>query len=230
MKRLLKILDAAVILGSLLIIGVLSVQLLAPQVPIGLHEVLHVQLVVCLIFLADFFTRLFVAPDKGRYLRRNFLFLIISIPWLNILYYTGLQVSGELYFTLHLLPLIRGGYGIAIVISFFSRSRIASLFLTYVVTILSFTYFASLVFFSLERGLNPEVTSYGDAIWWAFMNVTTVGSDIYAITAVGRVMSVVLAGAGMMMFPIFTGYILTVFKTVSTEGTKTAADQTDHTV
>ena len=48
---------------------------------------------------------------------------------------------------------------------------------------------------------------YGDALWWAFMDVTTVGSNIIAVTATGRVLSVLLAALGMMMFPIFTVYV-----------------------
>ena len=55
--------------------------------------------------------------------------------------------------------------------------------------------------------MNALVTNYTDALWWAFMDATTVGSNIVAITAVGRVLSVVLAALGMMMFPIFTVYI-----------------------
>ena len=37
------------------------------------------------------------------------------------------------------------------------------------------------------------VTRYTDALWWAFMDVTTVGSNIYAVTATGKILSVVLA-------------------------------------
>ena len=48
---------------------------------------------------------------------------------------------------------------------------------------------------------------YGDALWWAFMDVTTVGSNIIAVTVTGRVLSVLLAALGMMMFPIFTVYV-----------------------
>ena len=51
------------------------------------------------------------------------------------------------------------------------------------------------------------VNNFGDATWWAFMNVTTVGSNIYAVTTVGKILSVCLAAMGMMMFPIFTVYI-----------------------
>ena len=53
----------------------------------------------------------------------------------------------------------------------------------------------------------PLVVGYGDALWWAFMDVTTVGSNIIAVTATGRVLSVLLAALGMMMFPIFTVYV-----------------------
>ena len=59
----------------------------------------------------------------------------------------------------------------------------------------------------LEHDLNPMVKGYGDALWWALMDVTTVGSNIYAVTVAGKVMSVALAAVGMMMFPVFTVYI-----------------------
>lgn len=39
------------------------------------------------------------------------------------------------------------------------------------------------------------------------MDVTTVGSTYPAITVTDRVISVVLAALGMMMFPIFTVYV-----------------------
>ena len=39
------------------------------------------------------------------------------------------------------------------------------------------------------------------------MDVTTVGCSIEAVTTVGRVLSVLLAALGMMMFPIFTVYV-----------------------
>ena len=39
------------------------------------------------------------------------------------------------------------------------------------------------------------------------MDVTTVGSNIIAVTPTGRVLSVLLAALGMMMFPIFTVYV-----------------------
>lgn len=73
--------------------------------------------------------------------------------------------------------------------------------------LLATVYFSSMIFFVLEHKVNPMVHQYSDALWWAFMDVTTVGSNIYAMTVTGKVLSVVLAALGMMMFPIFTVYV-----------------------
>ena len=51
------------------------------------------------------------------------------------------------------------------------------------------------------------LTDYGDALWWAWMNVTTVGAAIFPVTAVGKVVCVLLPIVGMIFFPIFTVYI-----------------------
>ena len=73
--------------------------------------------------------------------------------------------------------------------------------------LLATVYFSSLIFFVIEHKVNPQVAGYDDALWWAFMDVTTVGSNIYAVTPTGRILSVLLAALGMMMFPIFTVYV-----------------------
>ena len=95
----------------------------------------------------------------------------------------------------------------AIVVGWLSSNRVSGLFTSYITMLMATVYFSSLIFFVLERGINPMVNDYGSALWWAFMDVTTVGSNIYAVTVTGKVLSVVLAALGMMMFPIFTVYV-----------------------
>ena len=52
------------------------------------------------------------------------------------------------------------------------------------------------------------------------MTATTAGCDIAAVTSVGRVISILLALAGMMLLPVFTVYLTTLIRTgrVSGEG------------
>ena len=94
-------------------------------------------------------------------------------------------------------------------VSWVTRSRATSLMVSYVLMIFALTYFTSLVFYTLEKPVNPGVDTFGNSLWWAFMNVTTVGANVFAKTATGKVLTVVLAASGMMLFPIFTAYITT---------------------
>ena len=60
----------------------------------------------------------------------------------------------------------------------------------------------------LLQHVNDKLHGFGNALWWAWMNVTTVGAEIFAVTAIGKVITILLPTLGMMMFPIFTTYIL----------------------
>lgn len=113
----------------------------------------------------------------------------------------------EVSYFLRFIPLLRGGYALAIVVGWLSGSKASGLFTSYITMLMATVYFASLIFFVLEHKVNPMVTDYWSALWWAFMDVTTVGSNIYAVTPTGKILSVVLAALGMMMFPIFTVYV-----------------------
>ena len=166
-----------------------------------------IQLWICLFFLFDFVLEFFLSKDKLRYLRTHFIFLLVAIPYQNIIEYYHIITSPELSYFLRFVPLVRGGYALAIVVGWLSYNKASGLFVSYLTMLLATVYFSSLIFFVLEHKVNPLVANYGDALWWAFMDVTTVGSNISAITVTGRVLSVVLAALGMMMFPIFTVYV-----------------------
>lgn len=167
----------------------------------------HSQFWICVIFLADFFIEFFLSKEKWRYLRSHFIFFLVSIPYSAIIYYFDWHISREAAYMIRYIPLIRSGYILAIVVGWFSYSKATGLFFSYLIILLSTVYFASLTFYLFEFKVNPDVLNYRDALWWAAMDVTTVGSNIVPVTSVGRVLAVVVAALGMMMFPIFTVYI-----------------------
>lgn len=162
---------------------------------------------ICVVFLADFFIEFFMAKKKGRYLCTHFIFFLVAIPYQALIYHFGIELPKEVEYLIRYIPLIRGGYAMAIVVSWFTYNRAAGLFVTYLIILISTVYFASLTFYLFEYKINPEVHAYKDAVWWAAMDVTTVGCNIEAVTTVGRILSVLLAALGMMMFPIFTVYV-----------------------
>lgn len=173
---------------------------------------------ICIVFLADFFIEWGMAENKWHYFATRFLFLLVSIPYLYIFRFLNISFSPKVEYFIQFIPLVRGGYALAIVVGWFTYNKAASLFVTYLFTLLATIYFGSLIFFVFERGVNPLVTDYDAALWWAFMDVTTVGSNIVAVTPVGRVLSVLLAALGMMMFPIFTVYVTNLIQKRNDEG------------
>ena len=170
----------------------------------------HVQTMVCAFFLFDFFAELVLAERKWHYLATHFMFFLVSIPYSYIIYRMHWQFPPNVVYLLQYIPLVRGGYALAFVVGWFTYNRATGIFVTYLVTLMATVYFGSLVFYMFEREVNPGITCYQDALWWACMDTTTVGSSIDSITPVGRVIAVLLAALGMMMFPIFTVYVTSI--------------------
>ena len=168
---------------------------------------LKFQFWICIVFLFDFFVEFFLARNKWHYIRNRFIFFLVSIPYNSIISFYGWHFSPQVTYALHYIPLIRGGYAMSIVISWFTYNRATGLFISYLATLIFTVYFASLAFYVFEHHVNSLVKDYQDALWWACMDATTVGSNIVAVTPVGRILSVLLAALGMMMFPIFTVYV-----------------------
>lgn len=72
------------IAGVALLVGV-SIEVLTGNHHTYSEWYMWLQLVVCIIFIVDFTSALTVRDASGRYYMLNLLFLIISIPYLNIL-------------------------------------------------------------------------------------------------------------------------------------------------
>lgn len=77
----------------------------------------------------------------------------------------------------------------------------------YIIWVITSVYFGSLVFFVEEHYINPLVASWWDALWWASLNITTVGCEISPMTATGKVLAIILSGEGLILFPVFTVYV-----------------------
>lgn len=162
---------------------------------------------VCIAFLVDFFMELYFAPSKRVYMSRRWFFLLISIPYLNIIEFFDVQFADSTLYFIRFIPLIRGAYSLAMVVGYFSSNRAFTILAQYAFILLAAIYFMSLIFFYEEREVNPQVVTYWDSLYWAFLNVTTVGSSISAVTIIGKIGTVAMAMAGMMMLPLFTVYV-----------------------
>ncbi|MCC6953258.1 MAG: two pore domain potassium channel family protein [Deltaproteobacteria bacterium] len=70
---------------------------------------------------------------------------------------------------------------------------------------------ACLLYF-VEYGVNPQISGFGDCLWWAFVTITTVGyGDVTPITLFGRIIAVLLMMTGGVLFFSFLGLLSSSF-------------------
>lgn len=168
---------------------------------------LQVQFWICLFFIADVIVDYILSPKHMRYLMTHLLFLLISIPYLNIISVLHVDVSPELGYTLRFIPMVRAAYVLAIVSGAMHTSWAKSMFSGYLVILLASLYFGSMMFYVEEHDINPGLPSFWASLWWACMNITTTGCNIEPMTQTGKVLEVLLSGEGLIIFPLFTVYL-----------------------
>lgn len=90
-----------------------------------------------------------------------------------------------------------------------SKSELAiTVFVAFILLI-----FSSTLMFYIEHDAQPEnFASIGHAVWWAVATLTTVGyGDVYPITAMGKVLSAIIALVGIGFVALPTGIISSAF-------------------
>jgi voltage-gated potassium channel len=142
------------------------------------------------LFAADYLIGLVLAKDRWTYAKSHMLDLAVCVlPMIRPL---------RLLRVLTALNALHRTGGMAL------RGRIA-VYVTGSVTMILLI--GALSVLDAERhAAGSNIKSFGDAIWWAFTTITTVGyGDRYPVTTTGRVIAVLLMIGGIAMLGIITG-------------------------
>lgn len=206
-KYLLRTLHSAVLVLSLGLIVFISFEIFNEVDFLNDYAYMTFQLCVCIAFIIDYILCTIIDKNPRRYALRNIGFLIISIPYLNLINLFGLHPGPQILYYIRFIPLIRGAWAMAIVVSYVSTNRIVGIFASYLSIMLLVLYFASIMFYSQEQPINPGVPTYWSSLWWCALEMTTIGAPVNPFTPTGKVLAAILAGMGMIMFPLFTVYL-----------------------
>lgn len=226
MSVLLRIFSLLTLLASILLLASLSLEVLYSRTFAEFSEIYTwAMLVVCVIFIADFFMLMWSSSNRLRFFLRNFLILLVSIPYHFIISILGMEPNHLLTMVLSGVVMLRAVMALYITLRWLIERRATRLLWAYIATVAMCTYFASLLFYEYESPVNSSVRNFGDALWWAAMNLTTVGAEIFPVTAIGKVICVLLPVLGTAMFPVLTVYITSLYnRHVASSGTRVADD------
>ena len=197
----------------MLVLGFVWLVLLVVELTRGLSPLLQdLGTVIWGAFVLDFLLRFALAPRKLRYLRANVLTAIsLLLPALR------------LFRVLRVLRVARAARGLRLVRVLGSLNRgiritRASLGRRGFGYVLALTLVVTTVgaagMYAFERGAaggGRGLETYGDALWWTAMILTTLGSEYWPRTAEGRVLCLVLALYGFAVFGYVTATLAALF-------------------
>ena len=170
---------------------------------------------ICVIFLVDFFLNLFQAPTKSQYFfrHRGWLDLLGSIPSFGVFRLSGLLRLFRLSRLARIIRLLRGTAKKEIVEDVLQNRGQYAAFVTLMLTLMVLTVASTLVLQFESTAPGANITTGGDALWWAVVTITTVGyGDFYPVTAGGRITAVfvMFAGVGIIgaLASIMSGLLL----------------------
>jgi voltage-gated potassium channel len=158
---------------------------------------------ICVVFLGDFaYNILGSRPRRGYFIgQRGWLDLLGSIPTLGFFQLSALLRLARLSRLARISKLLRGNNRKELVRDVIDNRGQYATFITLLAGGLVLSVSSVVVLQVESRSPEANITTAGDALWWGFVTITTVGyGDQYPVTLLGRSMGVLvmLAGIGII--------------------------------
>jgi voltage-gated potassium channel len=193
---------------SIWAIGALAASVALPEGSTGHTFLEYADLLVCILFLVDFFVTLATSNDRWKYLITwGWLDLLSSIPMLPA------ARLGRLARIFRVVRVIRTIRATRLMASLVLQHRAENTFLAAALVgiLLTVTCSAAMLHFEMKaEGANIKTAE--DAVWWSLVTITTVGyGDRFPVTTEGRLLAVVLMFAGVGLFGTFSAFLASWF-------------------
>lgn len=204
----------------LMLLGLVWLVLLVIELRWGLSPFLETTgTLIWVIFILDFAIRLIISPDRVQYLKRNWLTAIaLVLPALRVLRIVRvarLLRTARAARSLRLLRIVTSiNRGMKALSASFGRRGFG-----YVSAVTGLVLFAGAGgMYAFENEVPGGLNSYGVALWWTAMLLTSIGSEYWPQTAEGRVLCFLLSLYGFGVFGYVTAVLASFFIGRDAEG------------
>ena len=188
----------------ILVLTVMSLIVMAlvilPLSPATHETLLWFDNAICFVFLADFLYNITGSRPRSEYFirRRGWLDLLGSIPTLGFFRFTALFRLARLSRLARIMRLLSGQHKRELIDDIVKNRGQYALFVSLLLAFIVLTTGTVLVLQFESRSPDANIVTGGDALWWAFVTLTTVGyGDYYPVTTLGRVTGVAVMAAGI---------------------------------
>ncbi len=167
--------------------------------------ILAVDAILVPIFLGDFLLRLATTPSRRGYLRHGW-------GWADLLAVAPLLRMFRLFHVAAVFRAMRSRGPGSIAAELYVTRAAATFYTTIFLVIVVLEMAGALVLTAEADAAGANIRTPGDALWWGYVTITTVGyGDQFPVTAWGRIIGVFLLTAGVALFSVFTGFIANAF-------------------
>jgi len=201
-KNLTELVIGVLAVVSIVLVAVESLVELSPGALWGIYAA---DLVICIVFAADFIHRLRIAESRSRFWKVHGYEILAMIPAMAFYGLGSIPAISSALRSLRLIRVVRVIVLMARMRRVMSRGGGVMRF-SYLVTMLLITFaiifagaFAVMILESDTEA--AQITNFSDAVWWTISTVTTVGyGDIVPQSVAGRVigMALMVVGIGVM--------------------------------
>jgi voltage-gated potassium channel len=161
---------------------------------------------ICVFFLIEFAVRFYIAKNKLKFMRWGWIDLLASIPMI------GIFRAGRILRLIRLLRVIRAFKSTQNFVNHIFSNKIEGTFTSISVLSILLVIFSAIAILQVENDPNSNIKTAEDAIWWAYVTITTVGyGDKFPVTTEGRIIAAFLMTAGVGLFGTFTAFVASWF-------------------
>lgn len=188
---------------SFLSLIVISSLLFVPLEHTSRTMLITLDTIICAIFLFQLCLDLFRSKHRRQYLKDHWIDFVASIPIIEPIRYA------RIFHILRIFRLLRSSQSLLKQIQSNRKEATIASILVLMVTLISL----GSVFMLMFEGSNPDANIHtaGDAIWWAFVTISTVGyGDHYPVTVAGKILAVLIILSGVGIFGMISGLITSI--------------------
>jgi voltage-gated potassium channel len=162
----------------------------------------YIDNVICIVFLIDFSIRFKNSENKLEFMKWGWIDLVASIPSVDFLR------AGRLLRLIRLLRVFRALKSTKLIYEHINRNKKQSALTSVALISFLMVVFSSIAILQFEKGINSNIKTAEDAIWWSYVTITTVGyGDKFPITTEGRIIGAILMTTGVGIFGTFTALV-----------------------